>query len=47
MLLNVRRFRADAALRRTAIALQRERVLEYNIERTVDRTLDLYRDVLV
>jgi glycosyltransferase involved in cell wall biosynthesis len=43
---HVRRFRADATLRRTAIALQRERVLEYNIERTVDRTLDLYRDVL-
>jgi glycosyltransferase involved in cell wall biosynthesis len=42
----VERFRLDPALRERAIAAQRERVLDYTIERTAERVLALYREVL-
>ncbi len=41
----VRRLRSDPALRQRIVALQRERLREFRIERVVEETLALYREV--
>lgn len=43
---HVRRLRDDRELRSKAIALQRERVRDFGIERTIEMTLALYREVV-
>jgi len=42
---HVRKLRDNVALRRKAVALQNERVHDYGIERTVAKTLALYKEV--
>lgn len=42
----VERFRSDPALRDRAVAAQQERVQDYTMQKTVERTLALYREVL-
>ncbi|MGH7501002.1 MAG: glycosyltransferase family 4 protein [Longimicrobiales bacterium] len=43
---HVRRLRDDLPLRHRVAALQRERVLEFGIARTVEGTLELYRELV-